>query len=284
MDISIAFVVLLAAAMHASWNAIVQGSHNRALSMATLNLTSALVALPFLPFIDLPVVESWPHLGLSVAAHGIYITLLMYAYRYGSLNLAYPIARGISPVLLTLFSLLWLHDYLPPVAIVGIAFISFAIFSLISTARRREDRSENKAVLFAVLTGCMIATYSAIDAIGARMNANTLSYSLWLMFLCQFPFSWIIYYRYRSRLGAFLKNGFWHSAAAGALATVNYAMILWCMTKAPAASVSALRESSVIFASLIGAVVLHEPFGRVRILAACLLVGGLILLILSKAA
>ncbi len=287
MHFSIAFVVLLAALMHASWNAIVQGSHHRALSMATLNFVSALVCVPFLPFVDFPVPESWPYLAFSVVTHGLYITLLMFAYKYGPLNLSYPIARGLSPILLTLISLVILDDHLSATTIVGIAAISFAIFSLVFTARKTTpmngEHVETKAVVFALMTGCMIASYSTADAIGARMNANTLSYSLWLMFLCQFPFSWYVFYRYRNHIHLFFKVGIAKSAFAGALATINYALILWCMTQAPAASVSSLRESSVIFASLIGAVILKEPFGRARIMAACLLVGGVVLLITSKA-
>lgn len=283
MSISLALLVLFAALLHAGWNSVIKSGHHAGLSMGFIVLSSAFWASPFLIFLPTPVPESWPHLAASVLVHGLYMMWLWLGYRAGALNLVYPLARGVSPLIISLFSGYVLGEVMSFQAMLGIGFICFAIFAIGFTAiREASGRDELRAVLFALLTGSMIATYSTIDAMGVRLNPNPWSYALWLPFLCQVPFGWLMIYHYRKEF-----RDYWHAQGrrnfwAGAMATLNYSIILYCMTKAPAASVSALRETSVIFAALIGSFLLREPFGRTRFLAASVMAGGIAVLLLAN--
>jgi drug/metabolite transporter (DMT)-like permease len=276
MDSAVLALVLLAAALHASWNALVKIRGDPFVRLAVLNLVSGLCALPLLLVVTPPAVASWPYLGGSAIIHLAYYVTLAYGYRVGDLSHVYPIARGIAPPLVALGAWLMAGENPGPVGVLAILVISGAIASLAFTGGWQ--LGPLAPVWYALATGFSIAAYTICDGLGGRAAGDVLGYIAWLFVIDAAPFGLIVAIRRRHDLAHQLRLSWPASVLGGVLALGAYGLVIWAMTLAPMASVSALRETSVVMAALIGTRLLREPFGRRRVVAAGIVALGVVLL------
>ncbi|HEX5077649.1 MAG TPA: EamA family transporter [Geminicoccaceae bacterium] len=276
MDPAILGLVLLAAMLHASWNALVKVGGDPFVRLAVLNVASGLCALPLLFLLAVPAAASWPFLLGSVAIHFAYFVTLAYGYRSGDLSYVYPIARGIAPPLVAVGAWLTAGESPGPLGALAILVISGAIASLALTPGRR--LMPPTAVWFALATGLSIAGYTVCDGLGGRAAGDVLAYIAWLFVLNAVPFALIVGLRRRRDLARQLGSGWRAPVVGGVFAVAAYGLVIWAMSRAPMASVSALRETSVVMAALIGTRLLREPFGTRRVVAASVVALGVVLL------
>ncbi len=207
----------------------------------------------------------------SAIIHWAYYITLAHAYRTGDLSFAYPLMRGTAPLLAAVLGIVFLREWPTPQAALGIALICLGIVSIAFVRREAHPRA---ALLFALANAAIIAVYTLIDGAGARASGNAGSYVAWLTFLEAIPFLvWI-----RARKGAaavgYIARGWRRGIIGGAASLGAYGIVLWAMTRAPVAAVAALRETSVLFAALIGAIWLKEGFGLPRLAGAASVVAG----------
>lgn len=277
MSPAIVVLVLLAALLHASWNAMAKSGGTPEYSIASYRLVSAICCLPLLFLLPLPLAASWPMLLASVIIHTVYYVTLSQSYRSGDLSQVYPLFRGLAPVLVVAGAALFAGEYLPGGAMLGIGVVSAGLIS-ITFAGGRLGRIPRAALFWGLTTSVMIAAYTVADGMGVRAAGNPFSYIIWLFLLEPVPIgAWLLL---RDRAGWFgymrAKPG---KIAAGAMAAAcAYAMVIYAMGVAPMAMVSSLRETSVIFAALIGTLLFREPFGRQRIVAAILVCLGVVMI------
>jgi drug/metabolite transporter (DMT)-like permease len=280
MDPLVFGLVLAAAVLHASWNALVKVGGDPFVRLAVVTAVGGLCALPFLPVVSVPAGPSWPYLIGSVVIHHAYYFTLAWGYRTGDLSHVYPISRGIAPPLVALLAWGYAGEAPGPVGLVGIVIISAGIMSLALHGWRPESA---KPVAFGLATGLAIAGYTLCDGLGGRSAGDVFGYIVWLFVIDAIPFPVIVAIVYRDRLRQSLSRCWRPAAIGGALSVVAYAMVIWAMSLSPMASVSALCETSVIIAALIGTRFLDEPFGRRRVLAASVVAFGVVLLQVSRA-
>ena len=269
---SVALLVLLSALMHAGWNFVVKASADRFLDYTGLAVAGAVVAACALPWLPLPASPSWPWLGTTVFVHVGYYLLLMRAYQHADLSIAYPLMRGSAPVLVALAAPL-AGDVLTPGLLLGIALVAAGIALPVGIGIRRGGVSRS-GLVYGFATAGVIALYTIIDGIGARLSGNAVSYALWLFFLN----AWLVlgvalWLRGRNALIHLRRR--WLFSVLGSILTMgSYIIVLWAMTVASIPAVAALRETSVIFAAAMGAWLLKERMGRWRIAGAMLVALG----------
>ena len=266
MTLGVTAAVLAAALLHATWNALIKASRDVVFDTALVVAAAALVAALVIPWLPAPAAPSWPYLAASAVVHQGYFTLLAAAYRRGDLSFAYPLMRGLPPLLVALGGLALLPDPRSAWLWSGIAAISLGVL-WIGGLHPRLLVTRARSAAFAVGNAVVIAGYTLIDGLGVRLSGNPASYGLWLFFLTAWPYVGIALWSRRAALGAHLRRHWWRGLLGGMLTIAAYLIALWAMTRAPIAAVAALRETSVIFAAAIGAWLLKEPFGRHRMIA-----------------
>lgn len=277
LDPLVAGLVLLAALLHASWNALVKSGSDRQTSMALVGLAGMPVGVLLLIISGSMANEAWIWLIASMLVHCVYYTGLLQAYRYGDLSQVYPIARGLGPLTVALSSGFVFGEALTARELLGVAIVSAGIASL-AFGGRRTPLENRQALIFALLTGFSIAAYTIIDARGVRAAGDPIAYIGWLNVI-EGP--WVALYAYATRGQAFVtaaRLDWKRGLSGGIIAAAGYGIAMWAFSHSGAAHVAALREISVIFAAVIGAMLLREGFGWRRIVAAVLVAGGLILM------
>jgi drug/metabolite transporter (DMT)-like permease len=270
LSLGVVLAVLAAALMHASWNALVKGRGGQDPLVATTGLTLAWLAIgaPLAFVVGLPTVESLPYLAGSLAVHLIYFSLLVASYRAGGdLSFVYTIARGTPPVLVTAGSVALLGESPGGLAIVGVVLIAGGVFTLGAVGRTR-------LLGLALATALCTAIYTLLDAVGSRATGAA-TYSVWLVLGQGALFAGQALVRQPGILRQ-IRPGL--ALLSGLFSAGGYAVALWAMSRAPVAPVAALRETSVLFAALIGTFFLGEPFGRRRVVGAALVAAGAVLL------
>lgn len=272
----VALAVLFGAMLHASWNALVKSGADKALDTALLNLLGALLAVPILFFTGWPAAGAWPWLLASAAIHLAYYALLVSAYKHGELALTYPLMRGAAPLLVALGSATVFGESLSPGAWAGVVGVSCGVL-LLGFARRAG--AGGRGVALALLNAVVIAAYTVVDAQGVRASGNAAAYVAALFLLNALPFGLLVLAR-RGHATAWLHaRRRSHLALVGAAASFgSYAIALWAMTRAPVATVAALRETSVLFAALLGTFFLKEAFTPRRALGTAVIVAGVMAL------
>lgn len=280
MSAGIFVLVLLAACLHAVWNALVKGGADKDVSMAAVVIGQGICGGAVLLFVPAPAIECLPYLVLGIALHLGYQVFLLAAYRIGDLTQVYPIARGVAPLLVAAFSLLVLGVVLSAMELFAVGVIAAGIMSL-SLVVRSDGGANRKAALLAVMTGCFIASYSITDGIGARVAGTALGYYGWVAFGNAVTFS--LYTRVLSPGLLTRTMSAWRVVVIGGAASfIAYAFVVYAFTHAPIALVTALRETSIIFALMIGVFVLKEPLNLAKVLSTMLTVFGAALLRFSK--
>jgi phosphonate utilization associated putative membrane protein len=277
----IVLAVLVGALLHASWNALIKSSGDKAVDTALLHFLGAVIALPFMLWIGLPLPESWPYIGASLLIHIGYYMALVGAYQHGELGLTYPIMRGFAPLLVALCSGVALGESPTALSWLGILGITTGV-AMVGLAHPGEALHHRKALAFAFTNAAIIALYTLVDGRGVRASGDALRYVTLLFVLDGAAYPLGVWWR-RSASGRreilVYAQRRWPLAALGGAASIgSYAIALWAMTRAPVASVAALRETSVLFAALLGTVLLKERFGLQRAAGTGVIVAGVMAL------
>ena len=271
-------LVVLAALLHASWNAMLHGHRDRFLSMTWMGIAIAVVATLVVVLVPGPADAAWPYVVVSGFLHIVYNLCLVWAYRSGDLAQAYPIARGSSPLLVTLGAALFAHEAIGPWQAVGIAMISGGILAIALEGARMS----RTGALAALVTGATIAAYTVVDGLGVRASGgHAVAYTAWM-----FLFFWLMPVLYGAVRGpaslwrpARTAPGAVASSVVGGLVSIAaYGIVIWAMQSGAMGAVSALRETSVVFAVLLGRVFLREAVTGRRWIACLVVAGGAVCL------
>jgi drug/metabolite transporter (DMT)-like permease len=280
-------LVLTAALLHASWNALLRGGADRTQSMLIMNIPLGITGLAMMAVTGLPSAAK----GYVVASgliHLCYNALLVRMYRGGDLGETYPVARGSSPALIALGGSLFAGEWMGPLGMLGIGLVCSGIFML-AAARARSatseaglasDRAPKKEgglhgmnLPYALATGVSIAAYSVVDGLGVRASGNWVAYTggLFAFFLAM-P----LWYLARRGKSAFVMplTEVAKAVCGGLISLAAYGVIIWAMRDSAMGAVSALRETSVVFAALLGALFLNERLTALRLLACCIIAVG----------
>jgi drug/metabolite transporter (DMT)-like permease len=288
LPLSVSLAVLAAAVTHATWNAIAHGIKDQVLAFGLIGAGSIAASVPLVVLAPFPLGACWPYLLGSVFIHVFYNLLLMRSYRYGQFGQVYPLARGISPLVVTVLAAAFAAERPAPPQIAGVLVVSCGLALLVLAGRRkglysapgsRSGSAPGRAALIAAgATGLTIAAYTTVDGLGVRLSGAATGYIGWLMLLESLCVpAWALARRRDVAVGT-SRRVLVSGVTAGALSLLAYGLVLWAQTRGPLAPIAALRETSVIFGAIIGTVVFGEPFGRSRIAATVLVVLGVLLL------
>jgi len=278
MENVVFLAVLFAAACHAGWNALIKVGLDPLSTTTLISLGAGLVALAFVPLVGVPAWAAWPWLIASVLVHLFYFASLIESYRTGDLGQVYPIARGSAPLMTATVTTLFVGEKLSLIGWGGIVALVVGVLLLSARGGRELAMVDRRAIGFAFFTALTVCGYSVVDGIGARLSGNANVYSLSLFVgiaVAMLPYA--LFRDGRDVIPAMQR--FWcRGLVGGALQLLSYGIAIWGMTVAPIAIVATLRETSVLFGAIIAVVVLKEPLRTARVLAACLIVCGLIMI------
>ncbi|WP_019013088.1 EamA family transporter [Elioraea tepidiphila] len=281
MPADVMLLVLFGAALHAGWNALVKAGADKLLDMVAVAVGSALLCAACVPFLPIPARESWPCIAASVVIHVGYFALVAAAYRAGEMSVAYPLMRGTAPLIVAGLSGMLLGEALSPGGWAGVALISGGVLAFAVPRRGGAAPGGGRALALALGNAAVIAGYTLVDGLGARLSGHAAAYTLWLLLLAAPPL--LVYARLRrpEGLGVKLMQRWRVAALGGICTTASYTLALWAMTRAPIATVAALRETSILFAMLLASVALKERFGLKRHAAAAAIACGAAMLRLA---
>ena len=271
--------VLFAALLHATWNAMIKVSGDRLIIMGVTTATTSLLVLPVLFYLPLPAPESWPYLILSACVHTFYMLVLVRAYGLGDFAQVYPLSRGSAPLLTGTLGFLILNESMQSSELFGMLLIVVGIFGLALKTSAGVLHLSRPALFYSLLTGLCITAYSLVDGIGVRLSGNSLSFIVWMFFLDGFLVPLIAFTR-RPRTVFFntIKTVWKTGLLVSLLSTTGYAIIVWAFSQERIAPVAVLRETSVLFAMLISALIIKEAFSTLRVLIVSVILTGIILL------
>ncbi|MDD9900904.1 MAG: EamA family transporter [Alphaproteobacteria bacterium] len=271
MELPVAMAVLCAALLHAVWNSLLKGGKDSLLDSMVLALSCSFVCLLAIPFVPVPDAASWPFAAASVAVHCFYLFFLSKSYQHGNFGAVYPVIRGLPPLIVVVASSLFLKEDIHFFGWVGIFLVSSGILVL---GMGRGNMS-GKALALSVMTALSISSYTVTDGMGARLSGDSTGFLVWISFLYGLVFSaFVVKVRTKAVSVAHIKAYWRRGSIGGVVSLIAYGIVLWAMTKAPIAYVSALRETSVLFGGLIAVLFLGEAFKKSRILSATLIVCG----------
>jgi len=277
MSTGVFFAVLGAALLHATWNAAVKGGPDKRLGMGAVvcgHTPFALVAIAIAP---VPAVASIPYLIAGIALHVGYQLSLLRSYETGDLSQVYPIARGSAPLIVALVSVLFLRVRLAPAEVLAVAIIGAGLVSL-ALVRHDSGRRNGRAALLALTTGAFIASYSLVDGLGARAAGTSLGFYGFLALGNGIVMALFLYRTTPEVLGKIARQGRALFLLGGGASFAAYAIVTWGFMHAPIALVAALRESSIVFALLIGVLVFRERLDLAKVISTLMTLLGAALL------
>lgn len=274
---------LLSAITVAATNLFVKRGGDVLSTRMVVSIAMALSVLPFAPFVPMPSPQIWAALLLSVMVHWFYQFAMIRALHRGDLSLVFPVMRGLAPLLTAITATFVLQESPSPLGWLGLLIATGAliIFALPEEKGGKHPPVKQAALVWAVITALGIAFYSVADANGTRLSAQTgslFTFLVWLFLLDWIGISTALLWIRRGKVWADVSPQIRDGAIGGVLGTISYGAALWAFTLAEAANVTAIRETSVVFGAIFGAVFLKEAFGPRRIVAASVLALGLILL------
>ena len=277
MSIFLFSVILFAALLHALWNTLVKSAPDKFLTTTLVTASATALAVVLLPFLPAPLAASWPYIVLSAVLQVVYYTLVARVYHIVDIGQAYPIMRGGAPLLVAILNLFVQKETLPPVAWLGVCIICIGILCMTTI----NSRSQRSGVFLSLLVAAIIASYTLVDGIGVRLSHAPAAYTLWIFLLTGLPLMGWSMVRHPARIWHYAVKNWSYGAIGGASTIVSYGLALWAMTYAPIAVVAALRETSILFVTLISVFILHEPVSGRRIAGACVIALGAMALRLS---
>ncbi len=273
-DALVVALVLLAALMHAGWNALVKAGGDKLAMQTLVGAGGTLVMLPIALQSPFPDPAALPFGATSVVLHTVYGLVLVRSYQRGDLSQVYPIARGAAPAFVAIGAFLAEGERIAPIGVASLAVVSAGIMSLALLTPRSAPGTQRPPIALALGNAALIATYSVVDGMGVRRSADALAYVAWLHVI-EGPIFVALAGALRGRRLRPALSAHWRiGLAGGAVAATAYGIVLWAMRHLPIAHVVAIRETSVIAAAAIGARYLGEPFGRPRLLAAIVVAMG----------
>ncbi|KXU89681.1 hypothetical protein CI15_05665 [Paraburkholderia monticola] len=276
MPTDVLLLVLLAAFLHASWNAVVKSSPDKFLDIVFVTASAAMLCVVAIPFLPLPAGGSWAYITVSAAIHVLYFVLIGAAYRSGDMSHAYPLMRGAPPLLVALASGPLIGERLSAGEWSGILLICAGILGLLMANPPAIDTA--RTTRLALLNAATVAAYTLVDGTGVRLSGHPASYTMWMFALTAPPIlAWAIARRKEDAL-RHLRARWYLLLMGGACTLAAYSLVLWAMTHAPIAMVAALRETAIIFGTAISAVVLRERYGYGRPAAAFVILLGVLAL------
>jgi drug/metabolite transporter (DMT)-like permease len=257
ITLAVTAAVLVAGFLHALWNAMAKSFTDQWTSFTLINVGVTMPCLVIAPLVGAPVAAAWPYLAAAVVCHLLYELFLMSAYRHGALSRTYPIARGVAPMLVALGGLIFASEHVGVVAFFGIVLVVVGISSL---AWQGRGHSSSREILWSLATGVAIATYTVIDGLGVRASHHPISYTAALFAM---QGSLFLVGAFARRPGKFNISSAKVAlgVSAGVISLVGYGIVLWAQTKAPLGVVSALRETGVLWAAVLGIYFFHERGG-----------------------
>lgn len=274
-------MVLGAAVLHAAWNVLVKVNADRLIMMAIMMMSQVAVAMLIVPFVAFPTPESWPYIWASTVLNTAYCVFLINAYRYGDLSHVYPISRGVAPLIVAVISVAIVGETLTRQAGLSVVVIALGIMSLALT-RGAGGFREPRAMLYAVGTGVFIAGYTVVDGLGARLADSAHSYTFWVHLFNGIPITLLALYLRRGRISASVRKCWKVGVLGGIISLVAYWIVIWAMTQAPMALVSAVRETSMVFAVLFGVFILKERLDLARLASTGITLIGTVMLKMSR--
>jgi drug/metabolite transporter (DMT)-like permease len=275
---SVVFITVITAALvHASWNTLVKASTDKTLAMGAIVIGHVPIAVIILPFATIPDSKSIPYLVTGIVLHFGYQLFLLKSYEHGDLTKVYPIARGTAPLLVGLFSLIFLGVELSNAKILSIIIIGVAVISL-AFGQKSDGQKRRSASTFALITGLFIASYSLIDGLGARVAGTSLGFFCLLAIGNGFLMVAYLARKAPKTLKNLPHYGLSHLLIGGTGSFTAYALVIWAFTKAPIALVTALRETSIVFAFFMGVFFLKEPPSLIKLIASTAILMGVALL------
>ncbi len=266
-------IVLFAAALHATWNALVRASADKFEDTVLIVLGAGAGAVILLPFLPAPAQASWPYLAASVVIHVAYFLLVAFAYRVGELSFVYPLMRGLPPAMTAIAAWLLIDESPTRGGWTGVVLISLGVLILAGDFGRSE-RFRAAPMIFALATAAVIVVYTVVDGLGARLSGNAFSYTGWMLLLTAPLLLAVVAAIQGGGMLQRFRRGWGRGLLGGTCTLASYGLALWAMTLAPIALVAALRETSVVFAALIAAVFLKEPITRTRAVSILLVCAG----------
>jgi drug/metabolite transporter (DMT)-like permease len=276
---SLVFVaVLFAAACHAGWNALIKVGLDPLSTTTLIAIGAAAVSLVCLPLAGMPASQAWPLLAASAIIHLLYFACLVESYRNGDLGYVYPIARGSAPLMTAIVGATFVGEQLSLLGWSGIVTLAAGVLLLSTRGGSGIAQLDRRAVGYALLTALTICAYSITDGIGVRLSRNPLAYVLWLFVANAIVLVPYALWRDWKRVNAAMRSFWLRWLAGGALQALSYGIALWAMTFAPIAIIAALREISVLFGAIIATLLLKEPLRTARVVAAMLIVCGVVLI------
>jgi drug/metabolite transporter (DMT)-like permease len=276
--VSVVIVVLVAALLHATWSALAKSTSDRLAGFVAMSTVSVVLGAVGVAVVPSPDPRSYPYLALSGVLHVVYMLLMTWSYRVGDFNQVYPLARGTSPLLVTLFGLFFLHEVPGRGQLLGILLVCAGLLALVFTGARRPAPAW-PAVVSAVATGVAITSYTVVDGLGVRGADTVLGYVVWLQLIMGLGFLAVAAGARGRRVLSFDRGIWLRGLCGGLIATTGYGLVLWAQTQAALGTVAALRETSIVFGAVIGAALLHEPLGRQRVVASAFVVAGVLLIV-----
>jgi drug/metabolite transporter (DMT)-like permease len=261
---------LSSALIHASWNAALKGGRDRVTDSFLVAVGGLLTGAVLIAVLGPPRAEAWPYLATSVTIHLLYWITLFKGYDAGDLSHIYTLSRGAAPLLVAVGAVVFANEIPPPVKVVGIVLVSLGVLAVGAS-----PRAPLKASLWALATGVCIASYSLVDALGARVAGSAPLYLGWTTGLMSIPM--VGYAMWRRGAREILRGaaaGPWRGVSIGVISFAGYGLVLWAQTFAPIAQVTALRETSVVWGALIAFLFLRERLGLRRWIGALVVAVG----------
>lgn len=276
-------LILTSAILHAVSNALVKAGGDKLIIRAISRLPYGIIAIPIVFFVPLPTTQVWGLLLVSVVISMVYHACMANAYRFGDLSLVYPVIRGIAPVLTGIGAYVFLAEDLSSLQFLGLVILSLGVFSFAFQGKNALTllRSNGPVLGFAIASGICIALYTLVDATGVRLVDIALTYVAWLYLLDGFLFPISVAIWRRRTLGDITGDHVRAGLMSGALGTISYGLALYALRLGQTVEVAALRETSVVFAAILGAVFMGEAFGKRRITAALVIATGAVVLKVS---
>lgn len=279
MTPTVALAVLISALLHAIWNSLAHNVDDRLVGFALIGVVDMVGGGALALMTGLPPAGAWPFIVASAALHVAYNLLLLTSYQLGEFSQMYPLARGTSPWIVALISVTVLGDDLPLGELVGVVAISVGLIALVFIGGRPQGR-DAPALTAALLTGVMIAAYTVVDGLGVR-EAPLAAYIGWMFLLQGPPIAVLAVIRRRGRLGPAVRESAGAGITGGVISLTAYSIVLWAQTSGALAPIAALRETSIVFGALIGAVFLGEKLGSRRAIASAVVLVGVVLISLG---
>ncbi len=272
MSLAVFFIILGAAVLHAGWNALVRRDSDRDASAIAVAAGGTVVGLVLVPFVPAMAPAAIPYAIGSGCIHVVYYALVARAYRHGELSVVYPVMRGLAPLIVSVVSLLFIESA-NAIVLAGVAVVGVGIVSLGAEGLRRGA----SGLVAAVGNAVIIAGYTLVDGLGTRASGSAGAYTAWLLIGGGIATVGLRLALSGGAIAGALRARAWLGLAGGAMSFGAYGIVLWAMTFAPIGAVAAVRESSVLFATALGAILLHERFGVWRWIASGMVAAGLAL-------